>query len=101
MCLNIEVARKAWSTSLCGLVEAVPRVDEEEHLSLAPLCANYLQMFAHLREGCDRCPGEPPMLCFIFEVAKQARSLSHCGPMQAVPSTDEAEQQLNRLAASV
>jgi len=49
LCLNFEVARQAWSTSLCGPVQAVPRADDcqQELARLAP-------SVCELKEGVKR-----------------------------------------------
>jgi len=67
------------------------------------LAVSYLQTFTFSKQGCERrLPGTSLIhkLLSKFDVARQARSTILCLSVRAVPWTDEAEQQLSRIALS-
>ena len=64
------------------------------------LCVNYLDIYEFCEQDSGKHPGETQMIYLISEVAKQERSPSLCGPVQAVTRADECEEELSRLAPS-
>ena len=83
-------------------MRAVPRTDEAEQ-QLSRLVPSGCEIYADVRifrAGLRKETGRDPSLRLNFEVAVQASSPSLCASVQAVPWTDEAEQQLSRLALS-
>jgi len=61
------------------------------------MSGSYLELFKVCDQGSGRHPGETQMPCLNFEVAREERSTSLCGPVKGVPREDKAEQELSRL----
>ena len=84
-------------------MRAVPWADEAEQ-QLSRLALSECDLSADVRIFRAELPkalwhGHPKII-LKFEVARQASSLSLCASVRAVPWSDEAEQQLSRLAFS-
>jgi len=59
-----------------------------------------MQTFAFWEQGCRNARHETENILLKFEVAGDASSPTLCASVRAVPWTDEAEQQISRLALS-
>ena len=100
--LKFKGTRKASSPSLCSSVRAVPWADEAEQ-QFSRLALSACELSADVRilgAGQPEAPCSEPKYTFEVCGGKTRISVSLCASVRAVPWTDEAEQQLSRLALS-